>query len=69
MEFKIDENLPVGLIEELRVAGFEAATVAEQQLVGGSDLALSCRSEGRILVTMDPDFADIRTYPPETIPA
>ena len=70
MEFKIDENLPVELIGELRAAGFEAATVPEQQLVGGSDLALSeiCRSESRILVTLDLDFADIRTYPPENYP-
>lgn len=67
MKFKIDENLPIELIEELRVAGFEAATVHDQQLVGGSDLALSeiSRSEGRVLVTLDLDFADIRTYPPE----
>lgn len=28
-------------------------------------LSENCRSEGRVLVTLDLDFADIRTYPPE----
>lgn len=70
MKFKVDENLPVGLTGELRGAGHEAVTVAEQQLVGSSDLDLSevCRSEDRVLVTLDLDFADIRTYPPENYP-
>ncbi|MGH3144834.1 MAG: DUF5615 family PIN-like protein [Rubrobacter sp.] len=70
MKFKVDENLPVELTEELRGAGHEAVTVAEQQLVGSSDLDLSevCRSEDRVLVTLDLDFADIRTYPPEDYP-
>ncbi len=70
MKFKVDENLPVELTGELRGAGHEAVTVAEQQLVGSSDLDLSevCRSEDRVLVTLDLDFADIRTYPPEDYP-
>jgi predicted nuclease of predicted toxin-antitoxin system len=44
--------------------------VDEQRLVGSSDRHLSeiCKAEGRILVTLDLDFADIRTYPPETYP-
>lgn len=70
MKFKVDETLPGELTGELRGAGHEAATVAEQQLVGSSDLDLSevCRSEDRVLVTLDLDFADIRTYPPENYP-
>jgi len=70
MKFKVDENLPVELTGELRGARHEAVTVAEQQLVGSSDLDLSevCRSEDRVLVTLDLDFADIRTYPPEDYP-
>lgn len=66
MRFKIDENLPAELAEELRVAGHEAATVEDQRLVGTSDRHLSevCKTEGRIFVTLDLDFADIRTYPP-----
>ncbi len=66
MRFKIDENLPVELAEVLRAAGHEAATVDDQQLVGVSDRHLSevCKAENRIFVTLDLDFADIRTYPP-----
>jgi predicted nuclease of predicted toxin-antitoxin system len=66
VRFKIDENLPVELAEELRAAGDEAATVGDQQLVGASDRRLSeaCKIEGRIFVTLDLDFAAIRTYPP-----
>jgi predicted nuclease of predicted toxin-antitoxin system len=67
MKFKIDENLPIELAGELLVAGHEAVTVDDQKLIGSSDSVLSeiCRSEGRVLVTLDLDFADIRTYPPE----
>ena len=70
MKFKIDENLPVELAGELLVAGHEAVTVDDHQLVGSSDLDLSriCSSEGRVLVALDLDFADIRTYPPEDYP-
>ena len=70
MKFKFDENLPVELAEELRAAGSAAATVEDQRLVGAGDRHLSevCKSEGRILVTLDLDFADIRTYPPEEHP-
>ncbi len=66
MRFKIDENLPVELAEELRAAGHEAVTVDDQRLIGTSDRHLSqvCKTEGRIFVTLDLDFADIRTYPP-----
>lgn len=70
MRFKIDENLPVELAEELRAAGHEAATVDGQRLVGTSDRHLSevCKTEDRVFVTLDLDFADIRTYPPDEHP-
>jgi predicted nuclease of predicted toxin-antitoxin system len=70
VEFKIDENLPVELAGELLASGHEAVTVGDQRLVGSSGLDLSetCRFEGRVLVTLDLDFADIRTYPPEDYP-
>lgn len=32
------------------------------------ELADRCRQEGRILVTLDLDFADIQTYPPKAFP-
>lgn len=70
MRFKIDENLPVEIAEVLRLSGYDAATVLEQDLGGSSDaeLAALCRQELRALVTLDMDFADIRTYPPPEFP-
>ena len=41
------------------------------QSLGGTDdttLAAVCKSEGRILITLDIGFADIRTYPPSEYP-
>lgn len=67
MQFKIDENLPVGAVELLEAAGHEAATIHDQQMVGQSDpnVADVCRNETRALVTLDLDFSDIRAYPPD----
>ena len=67
MKFLIDENLPVELAERLRSAGYVAATIAEQDMVGEADTRVAevCQREDRALVTLDLDFADIRAYPPE----
>ena len=66
MNFKIDENLPVEAAEILRGAGFVADTVGSEDLSGANDetVAATTQSEGRILVTLDLDFANIRAYPP-----
>lgn len=68
MKFKIDENLPAEFAAVLGEAGFEAATVAEERLSGTTDSALLelCRTEERVLVTLDLDFANVQSYPPET---
>jgi predicted nuclease of predicted toxin-antitoxin system len=70
MKFKIDENLPIEIAELLNNEGCDAKTVTEQGLCGGddSDIAVVCQEEERILVTLDTDFSDIRTYPPENYP-
>jgi predicted nuclease of predicted toxin-antitoxin system len=67
LKFKIDENLPVEAAELLRQANYDAVTVFEQQLEGRADpdIATICQREQRCLVTLDKDFADIRSYPPE----
>jgi predicted nuclease of predicted toxin-antitoxin system len=67
MQFKIDENLPVEAAELLREAGYDTITVLEQHLGGHADpeIASVCQQETRCLLTLDKDFADIRTYPPE----
>jgi predicted nuclease of predicted toxin-antitoxin system len=70
MEFKVDENLPVEVADLLRQIGYDAVTVLEQHL-GGSpdpDIASVCQQEGRVLITLDTDFADIRVYPPAQFP-
>jgi predicted nuclease of predicted toxin-antitoxin system len=70
MKFKVDENLPIEVAELLRQAGHDAATVLEQHLSGRADsaVALVCQQEDRILITLDLDFADIRSYPPAEYP-
>ncbi len=66
MKFKIDENMPVEAAEDLRQAGHDALTVADQKLAGQPDVRLAeiCRTERRAVLTLDLDFADIRVYPP-----
>lgn len=65
-KFKIDENLPVEASELLSSAGHDAVTVIQQHMGGqpDSNVAAICRREGRVIVTLDQDFADIRSYPP-----
>jgi predicted nuclease of predicted toxin-antitoxin system len=66
LKLKIDENLPSECADILRAGGFEADTVAEERLTGADDSAIAfrVRSEGRVLVTLDLDFANIQAYPP-----
>jgi predicted nuclease of predicted toxin-antitoxin system len=66
LKFKIDENLPAECALLFRESGFEAATVADQALSGAQDPVLfdRCLTEGRVLVTLDLDFANVRAYPP-----
>ncbi len=68
MRFKIDENLPVEVAHLLSEAGHDALGVFDQALSGEKDPTLFeiCQREGRVLVTLDLDFANIQAYPPET---
>jgi len=70
MKFKVDENLPIECAELLTAAGHDAVTIVAQGLRGENDpkVADVCVKEGRILVTLDLDFSDIRTYPPKEFP-
>lgn len=65
MKFKIDENLPADCAVLLGNAGFEAHTVVDERLSGAHDeeAASRCRSENRVLVTLDLDFGNIQAYP------
>jgi len=67
LRFKVDENLPVEVVALLAAAGHQADTVIDERLGGASDadLAALCVREGRVLMTLDLDFGDIRAYPPK----
>jgi predicted nuclease of predicted toxin-antitoxin system len=67
MRFKIDENLHTDVAEMLRAGGHDAITVLDQGLRGRADpeIADVARQEGRVVITLDLDFGDIREYPPE----
>jgi predicted nuclease of predicted toxin-antitoxin system len=70
LKFKVDENLPTEYASILRGAGFEADTVSDEKLSGASDSVLSerCRTEDRVLMTLDLDFANVQAYPPKSQP-
>lgn len=65
--FKVDENLPSEVAELLKNAGHDAMTVYQQEMAGIQDpeLISICKKESRVLLTLDLDFSNIRTYPPE----
>jgi len=67
MRFKIDENLHEDVAELLRTHGHDAQTVFDEGLRGHADpeIAAAALREGRVLVTLDLDFGNIREYPPE----
>ena len=66
MKFKTDENLPAEAAATLRDCGFDAETAWDENLSGSDDqtIAARVRNEGRILLTLDLDFANIQAYPP-----
>ncbi len=70
MRFKIDETLPVEVVELLTSSGHDAVSVVDQGLGGADDpnVAKICNSGNRCLVTLDTDFSEIRTYPPGSHP-
>ena len=66
MKFKLDENLPVELRDDLQTLGHEADTVPDEGLMGAPDSLLleRARDEERVLLTMDKGIADVRRFPP-----
>lgn len=67
MKVKVDESLPREAADLFREAGHDAVTVGDERLEGTPDATVASlvRREGRVLVTLDLDFSDIRAYPPE----
>lgn len=70
MRFKLDENVDIRAEAALSGAGYDVATAASQSLGGAADpvIADAVGAEGRILVTLDRGFADLRAYPPGSHP-
>ena len=67
MKFKLDENLGTRTQTLFLSKGHGVGTVRGQGLggVSDSDLYRICCEEGRCLVTLDLDFADVTRFPPE----
>jgi predicted nuclease of predicted toxin-antitoxin system len=64
---KLDENLPRDAVDLFNSLGHDAVSVVDQSLGGHSDESVAevCRRELRAVVTLDLDFSNIRTMPPE----
>jgi predicted nuclease of predicted toxin-antitoxin system len=65
MKIKLDENLPAALVDLLRSAKFDVTTTIEERLGGAKDpiVTAAVKREGRLFMTYDLDFADIRKHP------
>jgi predicted nuclease of predicted toxin-antitoxin system len=63
---KVDENVPVVVVQDLRDRGIDAHTVSEEDLTGtpDSDLVEIATKENRMVFTLDRGFGDIRLHPP-----
>lgn len=70
MRFKVDESLHGEIADLLRGQGHDALTVFDQGLRGRDDhdIADTCRSENRVLLSIDLDFSNILMFPPENYP-
>jgi len=67
---KLDENLSRQTLRVLRDAGYDAEGVHDEGLSGASDPSVwehAC-AEGRLLITLDLDFSDVRQFPPGSHP-
>ena len=68
MKVKLDENLPSELAAMLAGVGHDVHTVPQERLAGRDDPTVfaAAQAEGRLFITQDFDFADIRKYAPGT---
>jgi predicted nuclease of predicted toxin-antitoxin system len=68
MKIKLDENLPESLLEPLAAAGHDVDNVKKEGIAGHPDPAVwqAAQLQGRLLITQDLDFSDIRKFAPGT---
>ena len=67
MKFFLDENLSPQHASELRTEGYDAIAVPDVGLSGAADeqVLRFAVENGRVLVTLDADFANVMRFPPE----
>ena len=65
MKFKLDENLPLELADDLTRLGHDADTVFSEGLAGAEDATVvqAAQSSKRILMTLDKGIASLHQYP------
>lgn len=70
MNFLVDANLPPGLAAWLREQGHQAIHVFEEPGHTAPDAAIAAfaRSQGRVIVTKDEDFAALATIADDSAP-
>jgi Domain of unknown function (DUF5615) len=67
VRIKVDESIGATGVDLLRRAGHDTMTVREEGLAGTADEVVFevCLAEGRTLVTLDRDFAQVPRFPPK----
>jgi predicted nuclease of predicted toxin-antitoxin system len=70
MRLKLDENLPTILVEDLGALGHDVDTATSEGLAGHDDSEVwsGAQGAGRMLLTQDLDFSDVRVFAPGTHP-
>jgi len=66
MKLKLDENISRHLKPILEDLNHDLLTVSDQGLLSQNDTAIgmAAKTEGRMLLTLDLEFGDLRKYPP-----
>ena len=64
LDILADENIHTDIIQALKKAGYNVATVKEKKLVGSADeiVLKEANKENRVLLTADKDFGGIVEY-------
>ena len=70
MRIKLDENLPIELVQVLGRLAHDADTVQQEELAGCDDERLwpAVLGTGRFFVTQDLGFSDVRRFVPGSHP-
>lgn len=66
MKIKLDENMPVSLVDLLVSLGYDTDTAVSEGLAGKDDDTVwsAAQNTERLLITQDLDFSDLRKFTP-----